>query len=218
MSGWVEPHYDPYAFAGRRPKAVTAASRISFADYQHMHIQRRVRTQERRLPTPRWAVSNELLQLVLVTYLEERFYCKPVHGATLQQRLATVRRASMYYAPRKKELLNAWLDKYQMLAAKKELNDGGKKLRNLEIQIQNLDTDLVLTEKGHAEVIVSMIYLYYRLGWDSVTVAEQLGLKSPHVRRILRKLHRTAEWIESGRGRDRRGRSRNYAKSYRLSH
>jgi hypothetical protein len=70
-----------------------------------------------------------------------------------------------------------------------------KKLHDLEIQIQNIDTDLVLTDKGHAEMIAAIVYLYYRLGWDSVTVAEQLSLKPPHIRQVLARLHAT--WTKS---------------------
>lgn len=68
-----------------------------------------------------------------------------------------------------------------------------KSLHDLEIQIQNVDTDLVLTARGHAEMIGAVVYLFYRLGWDSVGVAEQLGLKPPHVRQVLARLHATWE-------------------------
>lgn len=218
---WTPPSFDPHAFAGRRPHAVSAETGISFQDYGRMHVMRRARVQERRLPTPLWAIRDEWLRILLVTYLEERFYCKPPVGQTLTVRLDLARRSALYYAPRKRELLDQWLDDYHVIAKTRlgGLSDEqvleaflglrevkgqlpidvevarnymtSKKLRDLEIQIQNIDTDLVLTEKGHAEVIVAVVYLYYRLGWDSVTVAEQLGLKSPHVRQVLARLHGT---------------------------
>lgn len=229
-----QPSFDHFAFeapqpgvkySGRGTRAVSAESRISFQDYGRMHIQRRVRAQERRLPTPKWAVTDELLRILLVTYLEERFYCHPPAGADLSLRLAIARQAAINYAPRKRELLDSWLDDYyrishtnfgeiddeqviELFISLKEVNGQlpinaeiarnyltKKKLKNLEVQIQNLDTDLVLTSKGHAEMIAAIVYLYYRLGWDSVTVAEELGLKSPHVRQVLARLHGT--WRQS---------------------
>lgn len=227
---WTPPSFDQHAFAGRRVKAVSATRRhdgswdttgISFNDYGNMHTQRRVRVQERRLPTPIWAVRDAWLRILLVTYLEERFYCRPAIGLDLTVRLDLARRSALYYAPRKRELLDQWLDDYHIISRTRlcELSDEqiladflslrevrgqlpidvsvaraymtGKKLSDLEIQIQNIDTDLVLTDKGHAEIIVAIVYLYYRLGWDSVTVAEELGLKSPHVRQVLKRLHST---------------------------
>lgn len=218
---WSPANFDKHAFAGRRSHAVSIESGISFSDYARMHVMRRARVQERRLPTPVWAVRDDWLRILLVTYLEERFYCKPLSGIDLATRLALARQSALYYAPRKQELLNDWLDDYHAISKSQfsNLTDEQvmeiflalhevqgqlpidievarnyitrKKLRDLEIQIQNIDTDLVLTEKGHAEVIAAVVYLYYRLGWDSVTVAEQLGLKSPHVRQVLARLHST---------------------------
>jgi hypothetical protein len=68
-----------------------------------------------------------------------------------------------------------------------------KRLHDLAIQIQNIDTDLVLTKKGHAGIVAAIIYLFYRMGYDSVEVAELLGLKPPHVRQVLARLHSTWE-------------------------
>ncbi len=218
---WTPPTFDLHAFAGKRPRAVSAETGLSFQDYGRMHLQRRAKVQERRLPTPDWAVRDEWLRILLVTYLEERFYCRRPEGADLATRLDLARRSALYYAPRKRELLDEWLDDYHTISKTRlaDLSDEqilevflslrevkgqlpidvevarnymtSKKLRDLEIQIQNIDTDLVLTDKGHAEVIVAVVYLYYRLGWDSVTIAEELGLKSPHVRQVLARLHGT---------------------------
>lgn len=226
---WSLPKFDAYQWAGRRTKAVSATktrlgwdtSGLAFSDFQSMHIQRRAKVKERRLPTPKWAVRDDMLRELLVVHLEERFYIKPTAGFNLVERLAAARRMAEYYAPRKRELLAKWLKNYHTLCTKgrEDLNDeqaialfaeleegqlplnadiardyiADKNIHDLEIQIQNIDTDIVLTERGHAEVIVAIVYLYYRLGWDSVAVAEQLGLKSPHVRQVLARLHST--WL-----------------------
>ena len=238
MSG---AHFDKWAFAGRRTKAVSATRRqdgtwdttgLAFSDFSKMHVQRREKTQERRLPTPRWAVRDDLLRELLVTYLEERFYCRPAAGLTLMERLNQARCAAEFYAPRKRELLEAWLYDYHVISlnGRADLSDekaieifcslkqvkgqlpldadvareylASKKLHDLEIQIQNVDTDIVLTARGHAEIIAAVVYLYYRMGYDSVTVAELLALKSPHVRQVLARLHATARDTLSQRIKD----------------
>lgn len=187
-----------------------------------MHIQRREKALERRLPTPKWAVNDAWLSQLLVVYLEERFYVRRDTQQSLPERLAKARAAADRYAPRKRELLKAWVELYHKLSTAgltlddeecvrifAEINDGqlpisagvardylnSKKLQDLEIQIQNIDTDIVLTERGHATVIASIVYQYYRLGWHSVQVATNLGLKSPHVRQVLARLHAT--WAAS---------------------
>ncbi|VVB51625.1 Uncharacterised protein [uncultured archaeon] len=226
---WHPPKFDKHAFAGKRSKAVSAtktrsgwdSTGISFGDLGSMHIARRERRQERRLPTPKWAVRNDWLQELIVAYLEERFYVKPNYLLTLIERLKVARAAAEYYCPQKRVLLEEWLEDYHSLCVygRRDLTDeeaikafatlrcnkgqlplnadiareylAQKKIHDLEIQIQNIDTDIVLTERGHAEVIAAIVYLYYRLGWDSVAVAEQLALKSPHVRQVLARLHAT---------------------------
>jgi hypothetical protein len=222
---WQEPRFDKHAFAIRRTKAVSQTTGISFQDFSRMHVHRREKVQERRLPTPKWAVRDDYLRELIVTYLEERFYVKPNTVLFLTERLKIARAAAEHYAPYKRQLLEDWLEDYHSLCVngRKDLTDqeaitayvnlraiggqlpldadvareylAGKKIHDLEIQIQNIDTDIVLTERGHAEVIAAIVYLYYRLGWDSVTVAEQLQLKSPHVRQVLARLHST--WTAS---------------------
>src|SRR5258708_1456225 len=59
---------------------------IGFEDYGRMHTQAHKQSGERRLPTPRWALDNDLLCKVLVAYVESR---ARFHGAgTEQERLA----------------------------------------------------------------------------------------------------------------------------------
>jgi len=42
-------------------------------------------------------------------------------------------------------------------------------------------------------VVAAVVYLYFRMGYDSVEVAEQLRLKSPHVHQTIWKLAWLAE-------------------------
>lgn len=71
--------------------------------------------------------------------------------------------------------------------------DEQKRLRHLEIEIEGIDTYLRYTENGGADVVAAVVYLYYRTGLDSVGVGAELGLKPPHVRQTLWRLHQTAK-------------------------
>lgn len=63
--------------------------------------------------------------------------------------------------------------------------------RFLEIEIEGIDTYLRYTTNGGADVVAAIVYLYYRAGLDSVGVGAELGLKPPHVRQTLWRLHDT---------------------------
>lgn len=67
-----------------------------------------------------------------------------------------------------------------------------KRRRELEIEIEGLDTYLRLfTVTGGADIVAAVVYLYYRAGMDSVGVGAELGMKPPHVRQTLWRLHET---------------------------
>lgn len=219
------PKFDKYQFGGRRAKPASADSGLAFYDFGRMHVQRRERTAERRLETPKWAVNDLWLRELLVVYLEQRFYVTPKPRSSYIRRLKIAGRAAKRYAPRKRADLREWIQDYKIVseqgfdtmsddealdkAASLKENAGQyfitadiaraclkkKKLHDLDIQIQNVDTDLVLTERGHAQMIAGIVYYFYRLGWDSVGVAEQLGLKPPHIRQVLFRLQAT--WDDS---------------------
>ena len=46
-------------------------------------------------------------------------------------------------------------------------------------------TYLRYTANGGADILAAMVYLYYRMGIDSVGVGAALGLKPPHIRIML---------------------------------
>ena len=75
--------------------------------------------------------------------------------------------------------------------------DERKRLRQLEIEIEGIDTYLRISENGGADIVAAAVYLYYRTGLDSVGVGAELGLKSPHVRQTLYRLHQTAKRLEA---------------------
>ncbi len=201
---------------------VSVETGLTFPDFSRMHVYRRQDQRVRKTETPIWSIRDDLLRKLLVAYLENRFFITPPTTLTLLERLHNARGAALHYAPYKKELLKQWVQEHKRISAvgldgsDEEVtalyqscpeHNGQlpmdadyaraylrvKSLLGLEKQIQILDTDLVLTQRGHAEVIVAVVYLFYRMGWDSVEVAEHLSLKSPHVRQVLARLHHT--WL-----------------------
>jgi hypothetical protein len=75
--------------------------------------------------------------------------------------------------------------------SQKRIETEATKLKSLAIEIEGLDTYLRITKTGGADFIAAIVYLYYRTGMDSVGVGAELGLKPPHVRQTLWKLHET---------------------------
>jgi hypothetical protein len=78
--------------------------------------------------------------------------------------------------------------------------DEQKRVKQLESEIEGIDTYLRISENGGADVVAACAYLYYRAGLDSVGVGGELGLKAPHVRQTLFRLHQAAKRIEAEGG------------------
>jgi hypothetical protein len=194
------PTFDKCAFAGRRTKAVSAETKLSFADFKHMHVQRHVtdRTLSRRLPTPDWARSDEQLKEVVMQFCEDRFYIRTYPDSkplTYEQRMTRLDAEAKRRLPGKKANLKFLLEVYS-----EAKNSGAPEsvLESIAIQVQNKDTECVVDERGVLAIALSVFYNYYRLGQDSVTVAEGLGLRSPHIRIWLLR----ANSIANGTGKD----------------
>jgi hypothetical protein len=50
-----------------------------------------------------------------------------------------------------------------------------------------------LVFRGLPAIMSAVVYCYYRLGWDSTTIAEEFGIKPPHVRIVLYRLNQLAD-------------------------
>lgn len=167
---------------------------ISFADYSSMSTQQRKQSGERRLPTPDWAVDDNKLRAVLVRYLEYRADFKRQQPGTEAERLQRAQERINAKRPGKIEILDRLSCEYVALK-----NAGGDpaRLRTLEIQIENIDTQLVNSEHIAAKIL-RLVFLYYRVGLDSVGVAMELGTwKPPSVRQTLWRLDRVWERMQN---------------------
>lgn len=165
---------------------------LAYSDLQAMNVKRvGDKKPMRRLETPEWSRSDELVREVIVAYLEGRSFQTGKGKGSLLERLEQCRRTAKKHVPAKKKELEDRIERYRELVHTPNTDAlTAKKLRNLEVQIQNLDADIFLCERG-PEIVNAVAYLYYRLGWDSVSVAEELRLKPPHVRQILHRMNRT---------------------------
>ena len=166
---------------------------------------------DRRLPTPLWALNDEMLRELIVVYMEERARLYGPQKGTLLERLARARQAVINQRPRLLERMDKLCKEYVEkkrtgldphitdeeynqrqkfpalpgFEAEPRFHDLKVRLRGLEIEIERIDTYLRYTANGGADILAAMVYLYYRMGIDSVGVGAALGLKPPHIRIML---------------------------------
>ena len=76
------------------------------------------------------------------------------------------------------------------------IDDEQNRIKQLEREISGIDTYLRISENGGADIVAAIVYLYYRTGLDSVGVGGELGLKPPHVRQTLFRMHQTAKNLD----------------------
>jgi len=199
-----QPSYDRHQFAGgKRPDFARAGldkEDFFFLSNGHnggMQIKRRVAQRERRLPRPDWAVDDAKLQEVVLRFCERRLciakkqfgsYKFPTH-LTHQERRECIRREELRRA---ETMLRPTLLRIRE-RLKGELSRETR--RALEIQFQNVDSAIMTARRGNAAIATAIVYFYYRLGWDSTPVAEQLHLKPPLVRQTLARLFNAATGI-----------------------
>lgn len=207
----VNLHYDAHQFGNKRARPVSVKTGLSFQDYASMQTFTRKQSGERRLPTPYWALNDKLFRELLVVFMEARVGIRTPTG-TLIERLERARLAALAQHPRMNDTVDRLNTEYVQTqrggvseeevarrnAAQPTLpgfeeealiqatND---RLAELEVEIEGIDTYLRYTRNGGAGVLAQVVYLYYRVGLDSVGVAEETGLKPPHVRQLLWRLN-----------------------------
>ena len=136
----------------------------------------------------RLAFSDELLRQVILVYLEKRNHIDPTPEKSYAERLAAVREQSkQYYIPLKFRLINMQRNYHRACAmgAPQRVRD------RLAALVQGVDTEIMNLERGVDKLVSAIAYSYYRMGDNSVQIAEQFGLRSPHVRMIIKRLNDT---------------------------
>jgi hypothetical protein len=174
----------------KNAKPVNGKNGIAWEDYERMNVRVRKSANERQMEPPPWALNDELLAEVVTHYMEGRAQGHGPRPRTLQARLAGAQQYLLARRPEKSETLTRLCKEY--VALKRRRRPNRLRLRELEVEIENLDTQLCILDRG-AALIVAVIYLYWRANQNSVYVAQELGIKPPHVRTILHRLDRA--WI-----------------------
>ena len=201
---WTPPKYDKFQFAGRKTRAISATyaghdewdtTGISFADFGSMHVQRREKTQERRLPTPKWAVNNDELREVVLMHAETRLYIRN-HTGTFEERLAAIKAAEELYTQKESVNLTRQTNRYNELMLTGTADEAS--LDHVAVIVQNIDSNIQVMKRGIVQTSIAIVYHYYRNGFNSVQVAEELGIKPPHVRAWLFRLHEVANAMAAG--------------------
>lgn len=232
-------HYDKWQFSDKGTHPVEAhymgaeagwvSNGVAFEDYARMNVRMRRSSNERRLPTPVWAVNDKMLRELLVVFMEERAgikskWPKCKTKPELKRRLSEAQNViTLKLWPDKSRVLTKLCREYVAVnaagatggmtdtevltvatqvfghtplfvdhptyGAKQMLTR--KRRHDLEMQIENIDTYLRIHRGGGTDVVAAVVYLYYRAGMDSVGVGAELGLKPPHVRTTLFRLHET---------------------------
>lgn len=196
------PQFDDHQWAGRRANPINARRTtdgefetpgISFEDYVRMSSQSHKPSGERRLPTPLWAVRQDMLQQVLARYMEARaMFPKAQPGTPLErieraQKLLDMRRPGLIATA--DNLCRQFVELKRVASTVPELD----RLKELSVQIENVDTCLRM--ENCAGIVARVVYLYYKCALDSVAVGMELGFKPPHLRQLLWRLHKTSALI-----------------------
>lgn len=186
---WQEPQFDNHQF-DRRAKAVTAETEISFQDLGSMHVTKRTQGfgGGRRLPTPAWAANDQQVRQIVLRYAEDRYYIRD-HSGTDAERMARIKAAEQKKTPALKEHLEELLVAYNK-----------NPQEHFSIQVQNIDTQILILERGVVALTTAAIYRYYRQGHNSVQIGEEFGFKSPMVRKWLFGLNTVANRLGLQRG------------------
>jgi len=182
------PSFDSHQFANRKIKS----SQLSFNDMARSHVLHiGDKKPGRRLPTPDWAMRDASLREVIAFYLEDRLFVRDRSG-TPHERLARCRAAAVAQLPRKREQLRRLIERYRDLSRLPETPTSA--LKRLEGQIANIDGDVFLASRL-PEIVASVVYGYFRLCWNSVSVAEYLNIKPCAVRQMIFRMGRAAKRI-----------------------
>ena len=193
---WQPPAFDDHQFV-KKTKAITIDSGIAWSDFDRMHKVTTSAFHQRKNPTPAWTMTDDGLKAVVLRYLEERLYIRD-HSGSDEARMARIDGETRRLLPHKEEKLHAIMKRHyiEMQAGASE-----KRLNSLGIQITNRDSEIVLMRRGLVQVLVALVYHYYRLCWNSTDIANEFNVKPPFVRITMWRMNNIAHAMESGSSR-----------------
>lgn len=167
---------------------------VDFSDYTRMSTYTKKLAPNRRLATPPWALNDEMLRGIIVRFVEARANIKDrkqnVAADDLKSRLAAAQARMAERRPLMIRTLDGLCRAY--VTVKNSESPEAECLRKLEVEIENYDTQLRINDDIAAK-LAGVVHLYYRMGLDSVAVAQELNLKPPHVRMMCHKMWQVAK-------------------------
>lgn len=131
-------------------------------------------------------MNDAELREVLLKYGERRVYLRTKGNMGTPSTLSDEER----FARIRKEELEVVLKRLEVKL--RDLIVREKTKPELAEQVQNFDTSILIARRGCVSVANAVVILYYRLGWNSVEVAQELKITSPHVRQFLARLKEAA--------------------------
>jgi hypothetical protein len=163
-------------------------TRLSFDDYARCSlVTSRVRSHQRRCPTPDWTQSDAAVRRVLLAFLEKRAFSKKqrerLTGLTDRERFIGVMHKLKSQRDNRLRTLDGLCNEFVSCT-----DPDRRKL--LTVEIQNLDRVIQLI--GRPDVFLEVVTAYYREHLDSVGVAKRCGLSPWGVRGLLHRMNETA--------------------------
>jgi hypothetical protein len=173
--------FDQTLFANRRPLNLAAVG-LDYGGLQKCSI-RRISNLKllRRRPTPDWAYNDLKFREVVVRYLECRYFQRDCSG-DFQTRLQRCTVEAKRQAALLKKRVEDSLPKYIALCSRDKSD--AKARKELKRCIQAADSELAFHLRP-AEFTAAILYMWFRQGLDSPSIAETIGLSPAAIRQII---------------------------------
>lgn len=193
-------HFDTSQFAGRHQYPVGAdfgahgevhSTGISFEDYRSMHVEERAGCGQRRNHDRDWAFCDTKVRQVIARTMEVRACIRIPNSGTEVERIAL---AEKKIQKEIRPLLKARLDTLcRNYAQKRAAGATPEELAKLENAIKGADTHVRMSRPNRVpEILVAIVYRFFRLAKSNTEIAEALDLNPGTVRKLIYNLEQTA--------------------------
>jgi hypothetical protein len=173
--------FDQTIFAGRRSLNLAAVG-LDYAGLQKCSITRISNLKlGRQRPTPDWVYNDLKFREVVVRYLECRYYQRDFSG-DFHTRLQRCTVEAKRQAALLKKRIEDYFEKYTALCRDDKSN--AKARTELKRTIQAADSELAFHLRA-PELTAAILYMWFRQGLDSPSIAETIGLSPVAIRQII---------------------------------
>jgi hypothetical protein len=197
MSNYTPPAFDPHQFFNSYSLPMSGTS-LSWQDIQFIHQEEHKTFCARDSNPPSWAVNPTETQLLIVRYFERRAGILKARTGTPAERLAFAQEKAMRDIVSEERTLDRLCSEFVQTS-------DSKRRRKLQTLICGRDSEIIVAPRMPS-IVAGVIFFYFRLGWDSKQVGEQLGISRALVRRLAHRLTKLWGLMQSGRDCKRSGR------------